>query len=87
LFIQEDFLFIILSDGSTQNHRNMAGKTNLQKKLKFPQKKYNIYYFKTEKGQKFVWGQRIIFSRDRQKFQAAPQLLENIPKKIKLNQN
>jgi hypothetical protein len=34
--------------------------------------------------------QRIFFSRDRQKLQAAPQLLENIPeytKENKLNQN
>jgi hypothetical protein len=43
--MQEDFLLKYcrgLFDGSTQNVRNMAETTNLQKKLKFLQKKVYV---------------------------------------------
>jgi hypothetical protein len=88
--MQEDFLYsqycIGLSDISPQNHRNMAGTTNLQKKIKFSRKKYMFSILKL-KNSYTHW---IFFFRDRQKFQAALKLLENIPEytienKIKSN--
>jgi hypothetical protein len=57
----------------------MAGTTNLQKKNEnFPKKKYMFSISKLKRAKNLYGGYPIVFfSKDRQKFQAAPQLLEN----------
>jgi hypothetical protein len=67
------------TDGSTQNHRNMAGTTNLQKERKFSQKKYMFSILKLKKAKNLYGGYPTdFFSRERQKFLAATQLLKNL---------
>jgi hypothetical protein len=61
-----------LSDATAQIHRNMARTTNLQKNKKFPKKKFMFSILKLKRAKNSDF-----FSRDRPKFQVAPQLLEN----------
>jgi hypothetical protein len=79
----QDFLFTLLHN----TYRNMAGTTNLQKKnANFPKKKYMFGILKLKRANNSYGGYPTdFFPRDRQKFQAASQLLENIPDYTKQN--
>jgi hypothetical protein len=74
-----------LSDDSTQNHRNMVGTTNLQKKMKIgPKKAYMFSILKLKRPKNSHGGYRI-FSPGTTKISSFPNLLENIPEYTKEN--
>jgi hypothetical protein len=77
---------------SIQNHKYGRDIKSTKKDEKFPKKNVYVCILKLKRAKNSYGGYvEDFFSRDQQKFQAAPQkfskIFQKIPKKIKLNQN